>query len=125
MNFFNQFFNNNFSNNDNHNINDTKLYDILRIPPSASQNKIKKAYHKQVKIKHPNKGGSVKEFLEHQTAYEILSDPLKRKFYDSYGEEALKVNIQTGFSFENSNNNFYDILKNYKKNKINFLNQFQ
>ena len=110
MNFFNQFFNNNSSNNDNHNINDTKLYDILGIPPSASQNEIKKAYHKQVKIKHPDKGGFVKEFLEIQTAYEILSDPLKRKFYDSYGEEALKENIQTGFSFENSNNNFYDIL---------------
>ena len=45
MNFFNQFFNNNSSNNDNHNINDTKLYDILGIPPSASQNEIKKAYH--------------------------------------------------------------------------------
>ena len=124
MNFFNQFFNNNSSNNDNHNINDTKLYDILGIPPSASQNEIKKAYHKQVKIKHPDKGGFVKEFLELQTAYEILSDPLKRKFYDSYGEEALKENIQTSFSFENSNNNFYNIFNkkknNYKKNKINF-----
>ena len=109
MNFFNQFFNNNSSNNDNHNINNTKYYDILGIPPTASQSEIKKAYHKQVKIKHPDKGGSVKEFQELQSAYETLSDPLKRKFYDQYGEEALKDNIQNGYSFENSNNNFYDI----------------
>ena len=41
MNFFN--FNNNSSNNDNHNINNTKYYDILGIPPTASQSEIKKS----------------------------------------------------------------------------------
>ena len=104
MNFFNQFFNNNSNNNHNN----TKLYEILGISPSASQKEIKKAYHKQVKIKHPDKGGNEQEFQELQNAYEILSDPMKRKFYDSYGEDALKENIKNGFSFE-KNNNFYDI----------------
>ena len=105
MNFFNQFFNSN--NNNNHNVNNKKLYEILGISPSATQKEIKKAYHKQVKIKHPDKGGNEQEFQELQNAYEILSDPTKRKFYDSYGEDALKENIKNGFSFEK--NNFYDI----------------
>jgi len=38
----------------------------------ATENEIKKAYHKAALIHHPDKGGDADDFKYVQTAYEIL-----------------------------------------------------
>lgn len=62
------------------------LYDILNIPPCATNKEIKKAYYKLSKVYHPdinnNSPESNKKFIEIKSAYEILSDPIKREQYD-------------------------------------------
>lgn len=72
---------------------ETKLYDSLSIKPTATQDEIKKAYRKAALKYHPDKNkdnpSAVEKFKECSQAYEILSDPEKRKTYDQYGLEFL------------------------------------
>lgn len=67
----------------------TKLYETLELEKDASQKEIKKAYFRLSKIHHPDKGGDAHKFKEISAAYEILSDPEKRKQYDEYGLEGV------------------------------------
>lgn len=72
---------------------ETKLYDALSIKPEATQDEIKKAYRKAALKYHPDKNkdkpDAGEKFKEVSQAYEILSDPEKRKVYDQYGLEFL------------------------------------
>jgi molecular chaperone DnaJ len=65
------------------------LYDTLGVATGASQDEIKKAYRKLARKHHPdaNPGDSAAEekFKEVQNAYDVLSDPEKRKQYDTFG----------------------------------------
>ena len=65
------------------------LYDALGVSKTASQDEIKKAYRKLVRECHPDKNPGDKEaddrFKEVQGAYDVLSDPDKRKQYDAFG----------------------------------------
>lgn len=58
-------------------------YAILGVDKSASQNEIKKAYHKLAMKHHPDKGGDPEQFKKISEAYETLSDPSKRNEYDN------------------------------------------
>jgi molecular chaperone DnaJ len=65
-------------------------YKLLEIDKSATQEEIRKAYRKMVKKWHPdrhqeNKQRAEDKFKEIQEAYEVLSDPEKRKLYDRFG----------------------------------------
>lgn len=68
-------------------------YEVLGINPNADENVIKKAYRKLAKKYHPdvNKGNAQAEekFKEITEAYEILSDPEKKKLYDRFGHAAF------------------------------------
>lgn len=72
---------------------ETKLYDALSIGPTSTQEEIKKAYRKAALKHHPDKNkdnpNAGEKFKEVSQAYEILSDPEKRKTYDQYGLEFL------------------------------------
>jgi molecular chaperone DnaJ len=65
------------------------LYDTLGVSKSASPDEIKKAYRKLARRHHPdaNAGDPTAEerFKEVQHAYDVLSDPEKRKAYDRFG----------------------------------------
>src|SRR5919199_3068020 len=65
------------------------LYDTLGVSKTASQDEIKKAYRKLVRQYHPDKNpgdtSAEERFKEVQAAYDVLSDPEKRKQYDRFG----------------------------------------
>ncbi len=74
-------------------VRESKLYDILGVSPSATEQQIKKAYRLGALKYHPDKNTgkpeAAEKFKEISTAYEVLSDPEKREVYDQYGEEGL------------------------------------
>ena len=65
-------------------------YRILGVNRDASQKEIKQAYRKLARKHHPdvNPGNKTAEakFKEINEAYEVISDPDKRKKYDQFGE---------------------------------------
>jgi len=65
------------------------LYAILGVSKTASQQEIKKAYFHQAKKHHPdmnpNDPTAKDRFQKLSSAYDVLSDPVKRKQYDSLG----------------------------------------
>jgi len=58
-------------------------YEILELSRTASQDEVKAAYKKMAAVVHPDKGGSAMLFRLVQEAFEVLSDPAKRKQHDS------------------------------------------
>jgi len=61
-------------------------YKLLGIEKSASQDVIKKAFRKKAQVLHPDKpSGDEKKFKEINEAYSVLSNPEKRKQYDTFG----------------------------------------
>jgi len=87
-----------------------ELYVILEVLRTASVDEIKKAFRKLARRYHPdiNPGDRLAEerFKRITEAYEILSDPMKRKFYDVNGFytegvlEQQERQSRWGFSFQ-------------------------
>jgi molecular chaperone DnaJ len=66
-------------------------YEILGVPRDASPDDIKRAYRKLARRYHPdaNPGdpGAADRFKEINNANDVLSDPVKRRRYDQFGDE--------------------------------------
>lgn len=82
-------------------------YEVLGVDKKASQEEIKKAYRKLAKKYHPDlhpdDESAHKKFTEVNEAYEVLSDPDKRKKYDTFGQNA---NFSGGQNFDPSDFGF-------------------
>ncbi|KAF5897902.1 dnaJ subfamily A member 3, mitochondrial-like, partial [Clarias magur] len=65
------------------------FYSILGIPRTSTQKEIKKAYYQLAKKYHPDTNPddpqAKEKFAKLAEAYEVLSDEVKRKQYDTYG----------------------------------------
>ena len=61
-------------------------YTELDVPINASLETIKQRYRTLAQMHHPDKGGDEELFKRIKLAYEILSDPVRRKQYDITGE---------------------------------------
>lgn len=79
-------------------------YEILGVSRDAETSVIKRAYRKLSLKYHPDKNPGDEEahkrFVEVATAYEVLSDPEKRRKYDAYGEEGLKSGFADAEPFD-------------------------
>ena len=64
-------------------------YDTLGVTRSASADDIKKAFRKRARECHPDAGGDEETFKRVNEAYEVLSDPQKRKLYDRFGSAGV------------------------------------
>ena len=89
-------------------------YVVLGVKRDASQDDVKRAYRKLALKYHPDKNQGDKKaeekFKVAAEAYEVISDPEKRKRYDQYGHEGLRGGDARGFgNFEDIFDAFGDI----------------
>ena len=61
---------------------DRTYYAVLGVSRSATAKQIKDAYRKAARTAHPDQGGNAELFHEVAVAYEMLSDPERRRRYD-------------------------------------------
>jgi len=70
---------------------DQTYYKLLKLPVTAKEVDIRKAYRELSRTHHPDKGGDMAFYQKLNEAQTILSDPEKRACYDAYGLEYEKV----------------------------------
>jgi DnaJ-class molecular chaperone len=102
----------------------SNYYDILEVDKNATIDDIKKNYKKLAFKWHPdknqdNKAEAEKKFKDISKAYQILSDPDKRKIYDLTGSDD---SLQTT-SFKNEQELFQEFFSNLKEQLFNNIPQ--
>jgi len=92
-------------------------YQILGVQRNSSAEEIKKAYRKMALQHHPDRNHDNPEaeeiFKEASEAYSVLGNSEKRKIYDQYGVEGLRMrggSSDSGFFSDSTFADFGDIL---------------
>lgn len=111
-----------------------EYYKVLGLKKDASQQDIKKNYHKLALKYHPDKHSNKEEaenkFHEIHNAYSVLGDQSKRDIYDNYGQDGLDFtqkcddmlssNYANKFhekGFRGGNKSAFDVLKDIMADK--------
>lgn len=93
------------------------FYKTLGVERGAGEKEIKKAYRTLAMKYHPDRNSgdaeAAEKFKDISEAYEVLTDPQKRKIYDAVGEEGLRGGGGPGMDFSN-------IFQNFTKTSFNF-----
>eukprot|EP00927_Polykrikos_kofoidii_P077162 TRINITY_DN74133_c0_g1_i1.p1 TRINITY_DN74133_c0_g1~~TRINITY_DN74133_c0_g1_i1.p1 ORF type:complete len:900 (-),score=210.96 TRINITY_DN74133_c0_g1_i1:96-2795(-) len=76
---------------------DTTLYDIVGVPPEATEAEIRRAFYKKSLLWHPDKNPNNPEanakFQALSDAYRVLSDEDRRKLYDDHGKDTAAAGM--------------------------------
>jgi molecular chaperone DnaJ len=96
------------------NSNNIDYYEVLGVDRNADQETIKKAYRRQALKFHPdrNKGNekeSTEKFKQVHEAYAVLSDPQKRREYDTYGYKGIRDRTD----FPRTSADVFDMFNNF------------
>jgi len=87
------------------------LYDILGLSKNATFEEIKAKYKSLAQQHHPDKGGDPELFKEIKNAYEVLSDPVNRKKYDTTGHYESGTSLRDQ-ALEQLSRLFFNLLPN-------------
>lgn len=87
----------------------TCYYDLLGVNSDASDSELKKAYRKKALLHHPDKNrdnieDATEAFAQIRVAYEVLSDPQERAWYDSHKDQILNDSTVYDDNVENAAN---------------------
>jgi len=103
-------------------------YEVLGIKRGATQQEVKKAYRRLVKEAHPDKNkapDAQDKFVQITRAYELLSDPERRRNYDNHGvtEDTPNFNKKHDYSQYNRFGDPFDHLRDLFGDNFNQFKQ--
>ena len=75
------------------------LYEVLDLDRGADLDAVKRAYRRKAREHHPDAGGDEERFKEVTHAYEVLSDPQRRRRYDRTGDDGTPSTRGAGDPF--------------------------
>jgi len=95
-------------------------YEELGVAKNATTEEIKQRYRVLAQFHHPDKGGDEEVFKRIKLAYEILSDPIRRKEYDTTGKSETTRSIRNE-ALEKISQMLFHIVSNFNPEQDNLI----